>query len=386
MIFKTNNPTSPDISIEFNGVAFNYLSILQLKLELGENQHDLLRVHVGGLSTRLITDLDGVAVSCSWKQGNSGHEFRGYVSYIEPVFRSSNGTVNDSPFQEATIYCLGVSSDMKAKKSRLWEEPTLLSIVQTMARDYRFSYSIPVDSFSFPRLTQNSESDWGFLVRVVDLLGLTVTLHGTHLHIFDRHKAIGRQISYHRLTVPLSTGTMKTAPAQIMSLEGTFGTLTPYSNANSESITFLDNRGILGTTEIPSRDSGQGRVLNSNVHDQIVTNFVSPDLATKIVNSRARKKFPYEANIGLTGTSGIKPGGTVNVDKFGARFDGLWYVSSATHIITLDKYFTDIKVIKDSTNDDPFRIPPVSPIVEPPRSVLQNLSWRAATQMEDSYG
>lgn len=386
MIFKTRNETSPSINIELSGVAFNYLSLLSMQLELGENQHDMLVMHVAGLPPASVTSFDGVPVTCTWKQGKIGHEFRGYVTFIEPHFRSANGTVNDSPFQEAHIYCMGMSSLMRGKKSRLWESPSLASIVKDMAKEYRFSYSIPNDAFSFSRLTQNGESDWEFLIRVADYLGLVVTLHGTHLHVFDRYKYLGRQISYNKLTVPLAKGTMKTRPGQILTLDGVFGTVTPYSNVNQERITSLDNRGVLTTTNTPDRKSGQGKPLTSRLEDQVVTNFIAPDLAEKIINSRARKKFPYEAQVSLTGTSGIKPGGVVDVDRFGGKFDGLWYVSSVCHKITLDKYFTDVKILKDSTNEETYRVSPVTKFRDPPGSSLQNNTWRAATQWEETYG
>lgn len=386
MIFKSNNPLSPSVEITIDGVAVDYLSMQQVKLELSENKHDLARIFMAGIPPQAITDYEGAAVSISWYQGAAGHEFRGYINHIDPEFQNSAGTVNNSPFQLSHIYCVGATFDMHGKRSRLWENPSLYDVVKNISDRYQYSFSVPVDSFRFPRLVQNEESDWAFLVRVCDSLGYVVTGHGTHLHIFDRYKAIGRGISLHLLTMPMSTATMSVKPGQILSMRGSFGRVTPTADTNNEVITSLDNRGVLTTTNNVSHDSYSGRTIEPRFTDQLSRNVTSPEHANRIIQARARHKFPYEATIEITGTAGIKPGGMVDLHQTSARFDGLWYVPSVTHTLTLDKYFTELKVIKDSTNEDSFRVPPVAKVSDPPDSVLHETSWRALTHMEETYG
>ena len=386
MIIKTQSPLSPSVDISFDGIAMNYLSIQQAVLDLKENKHDLLKVRIGGIPPKDVTDLDGAAVSLSWYTGAAGHEFRGYVAFVEPEFVNNQGLVNDSPLQTAWIHCLGASFDMHGKRTRVWELPTLRKVVETLALEYQFSYSIPVDDFSFPRLIQAGESDWAFLVRLCDSLGYEVTMHGTHVHVFDRYKSIGRQISYHKLSVPAADANMQVQPGQILNMHGSFGRVTPNANNTQESITSLDNRGVVTKTNTVDYDSFQGRRIDSRFRDELAYNVTSPEHAQKIIRARARHKFPYEAHFSTTGVAGVKPGGIVDVDRFTGRFDGLWYVSSVTHTLTFDKFFTDITAHKDSTNDDPFRIPSVTRVKEVPASILHNSSWRAQTQMVEVYG
>jgi phage protein D len=386
MIFRSNNPLSPSVEITIDGVAVDYLSMQQVKLELSENKHDLARIFMAGIPPQAITDYEGAAVSISWHQGAAGHEFRGYVNHIDPEFQNSSGTVNGSPFQLAHIYCVGATFDMHAKRSRLWETKTLYDVVKAFADRYRYSFSIPIDTFLFPRLVQNEESDWAFLVRVCDALGFVVTGHGTHLHVFDRYKAIGRGISLHLLTMPMSNATMAVKPGQILNMQGSFGRVTPTADTNNEVITSLDNRGVVTVTNSVVHDSHSGRPITPKFTDELSRNAISPAHANRMIQARARHKFPYEATIEITGAAGIKPGGMVDLKQTSARFDGLWYVPSVTHTLTLDKYFTELKVIKDSTNEDSFRVPPVAKVKDPPDSVLHENSWRALTHMEETYG
>lgn len=386
MIIKTQSPLSPSIDITFDGIAMNYLSIQQMAISLSENKHDHLKVRVAGIPPKDVTDLDGAPVSLSWYTGAAGHDFRGYVTYVEPEFVNSLGIVNDSPLQTAWIHCLGASFDMHGKRTRVWESPSLRKVVEALALEYQFSFSIPVDDFTFPRLIQSGESDWAFLVRVCDSLGYEVTMHGTHIHVFDRYKSIGRQISYHKLSVPAADANFQVEPGQILSMTGTFGRVTPAANSNTESITSLDNRGVITTTNPVAHDSYQGRPVGSRFHDDLSYNVTSPEHAQKIIQARSRHKFPYEATISTTGVAGVKPGGIVDVDRFTSRFDGLWYVSSVTHTLAFDKFFSEITAHKDSTNDDPFRIPSVTRVQEVPAPVLHNSSWRAKTQMVEVYG
>lgn len=386
MIFRTHNATSPTVNISFDGVAVDYLSIVQIQLELTENQHDLVRIKMAGIPPTAITDYIDAPVSVSWSQGAASNKFVGYVVYIEPEYKNNQGMVNNSPFQSATIYCVGASFDMRGKKATFWENTSLQDIVSKLADEYRYSYSIPVDTFKFFRLAQDGRSDWEFLVDVADSLGYSVTAHGTHLHVFDRYKALGRSISYNVLDTIGKSLESTIRPGLILSFKGSFGKVTPTGTSNDDDISSVDNRGKLVAATTKSRDSGSGRPIKSRFTDQISMSLVSSDYAERYLEARARKKFPFSARVELSGTSGIKPGGIVNVDKFNAKFDGLWYVSGVTHTITLDKFSTELLIIRDSTNDDPFRITPVKSVGEVPDPVLRESYWGASTQMEEIYG
>lgn len=386
MIFKSRNPISPTVNITIGGVYFDYVRIVQVELELAENQHDLARIVVAGIHPEGITDYINAPVALSWDQEGSGHEFKGYITHIEPEYISKQGLVNGSPFQLSTMYCFGASFDMKAKVNRVWNDSSLEDIVKEIAHEYQYSYSIPIEDFKYPRLIQSEESDWEFLVRIVDDLGYVITIHETHIHIFDRFKALGRQISTHQLETPAQNKSVSPRPGMILSFNGSFGLVTPTVTSNNAAVDTLDNAGVLISKRSPNAYSNMGKKLESRFVDQLSVNITSAEYAEKLINARSRKSFPFVATVELTGTSGIKPGGIVDVQKFNSKFDGLWYVSKVSHTLTVDKFFTELKIIKDSTNDEYFSIPPVTRYGNTPSSVIKDSFWIAETQMEDIYG
>jgi len=390
MIFRSQNPLSPIVDVTIGNVYIDYLRIVQIEMTLSENNHDLVKITFAGLNTEAVADYINAPVTISWHQDDvpEGQEFRGYVVWLEPQYTNSQGLVNQSPFQLTVVHCLGASFDMRPKVVRFWEEPTLLEIITAIGLKYQFSWSIPNDDFRFTRLTQTEESDWEFLLKVCDYLGYSVTIHGTHIHVFDRYKSLGRQISYHRLDVPLSNQSsgFQVTPGQILGMNMTAGNTTPYENTNTEFVNAMDNNGnIIGTLPF-ERQSGYGETINSGIQDQLAMNAVSYELAQRMVEGRARKKFPVRAVLQITGLAGVKPGGVVNIQKFNNRFDGFWYVESVCHTVTLDKYFTEVTVLKDATNDIASSVPAISQYGTAPESVLVDTKWKASTQLEEIYG
>jgi len=385
MIFRSSSPLSPSVDITFGGVYVDYARIVQVELELGENQHDLLRVVMAGIPQMAVTDYINAPVSLTWFQDSMGHSFKGYVVFVDPEYKNSQGSVHESPFQLTTLYCLGASFDMQAKVTRSWESPTIMSIVKELAEKYQYSYSVPEDDFKYVRLVQSEESDWEFLVRVSHDMGYVVTIHGTHIHVFDRYKAIGRQISFHLLETFNSSKDLKVRPGRILTFNGSFGQVTPRSTSNDEVITSLDSAGTLVTTETVGRESGLGKALPARFRDQLAVNLVSANYAEALLEARTRNKFPFEATLELTGTAGIKPGGVVDIQKFKSNFDGLWYVSKVCHTLTFDKFFSEVTVLRDSTSEEPFKTHYVTSVGEVPPSTIRNNYWCAESLLGEVY-
>lgn len=377
MIFKSNGPLSPDIQMNVFGVPFDYISVQQLILDLSEDNHDMLTMVATGLPPSAVLSFVNAPVSVEWRHGSTtGHSFRGYVTHVKPSFEGTAGLVNSSPFQTVEIVCLGASFTMKGKKNRLWENVSLSGIVSSICLDHRFSHEVPRDTFRFFRVVQSGESDWEFLKRLCHDLGYSMTLHGTHLHIFDRLTAVGRNISRHRLRVPGKT-TAAVDQGQILKMDATVGYLTPEGNSNTDKISVLDNRGAVSTITRKPPTSGTGVRLESLFTDEVSGTSLSVDYARKTLAARARNKFPFHARLELTGTSGILPGGFVEISEFSAEFDGLWYVTDIRHTLTRDKYYTELSVIKDTTKGvgTPTNFVPA---ITRPASVLNANVWRSS--------
>jgi hypothetical protein len=383
MIFKSSHPLSPEVEISIPGVGFDYMAIKRLTLELSENKHDALKILVTGINPRRVIEFLNTPVDVKWSHNDLSHRFVGYITHIDPEHQARQGLVRGSPLQISTVYCLGASFDMKQKRNNVWDDVTLDVVVREIAQRYRYSVATPRDDFVFHRIVQGGESDWELLSRLCSQLGYSLTIHGTHIHIFDRYKALSRDTSLTSLTVPgRRSGAIQ--PGQIMSFNASLGYLTPEGNVNEETLSVLDNQGKINVLTSGKPGGTLGKKLPGLFTDELSHTSLSVSDARRELQNRQRSKYPFTAHVEATGTIGVVPGGLVDVQDFDSQFDGLWYVTDVSHVLTRDKYYTDLSIIKDSLNGTPRRTG-TTRANRPPTSVLRPNKWQASTQKVTVY-
>lgn len=388
MIFKSTSRISPTIDFVVDGVPMRYMSIVQMILELSENQHDMLRVRVAGIPPRLLTEYLNKPVYAYWGMGINKHEFCGYIASVEPTYMNSGGVVNGSPFQVVELVCAGASYAMRAKRNRLWTNTPLQTIATTLANEYRFSVSCVHEPYAFPRLVQSGESDWEFLNKVVDAYGLSMSMHGTHLHIWNPMNALGRATSYHDLkNIKARNGDTAVLPATILSMKGMFGETILPSTSHGVTFTVVEDRGMVYTVD-HSHDgevTGFGKTIDFGITDELSANVTSAQMAETLAKAYNRGIGSLTARLSLTGTAGMLPGGIVSISNFDSNFDGFWYVKEVCHTATQDEFFTDLLIARKDTSDtEPFMtIQSKAPDI--PRPAFIGNAWAASTQLEDLY-
>jgi phage protein D len=386
MIIKTNSGLSPDVVITISGVEVDYAAINKITLSLDENKHDICTISIAGLAPKSITDyIDApVRVFISTGPGRE-QEFCGYVVYVEPGSNSQAGLVNNSPFQVSNVVCLGTSVSMKGSKNKVWESTSLPIIAQTLAYNYGYSLDVYKDTFEFPRLVQSSESDWAFLLKVCEMYGMRVTVHGTHMHIWDPFKALGRLSSFNKLYT--SRSTLDNVPGSILKFTGTFGYLSPEGMSTNFKTASLDRYGtIVEVTSASQKDhSWSGNGHSSKFMNEINTTTQTVEEASRKMKEYNRKYFAFNASVQIVGGSGVVPGGVVEVRDYNSNFDGYWYVHSVQHTIGGSQYLTDLKIARDYNTVDEYVIPTVSTVNSPPDPVLINNSWRTSRSMVTLY-
>lgn len=386
MIFTSHSRISPNINFVIDNAPMRYMSIVQMELGLAENQHDILRVRVAGVPPRLLTEYLSKPVLCYWGFGVDKHEFCGYIASVEPSFRNSDGVINGSPFQLVELVCMGASYRMRAKKTRLWENASIQSVATTLADEYKFSVSSVTESFAYPRIIQSEESDWEFLNKVAHMYGLSVSMHGTHIHVWNPMNALGRQISYHELkNIKARNGDVKTYPATILSMQGIFGDSIDPLSSHELSATVLDNQGKTYTSNNFNETTGFGKTIDIKISDNISINATSTTMADSIVTANSRGINTLTAKLSLTGTAGVLPGGIVSISNFESNFEGFWYVKEVTHTVTRDEFFTQMTVSRKDTNDINAYMTMQSTMPEVPESSFVDNVWRSSRQMEDIY-
>lgn len=388
MIFKSRSRISPKIDFIVDGVPMRYMSIVQMSLELAENQHDMLRVRVAGIPPRLLTEHLNKPVYAYWGMGINRHEFCGYIASVDPTYTNSGGVINGSPFQIVELVCVGASYKMRAKRNRLWANSSIQTIATTLANEYRFSVSCVNEPYAFPRLVQSGQSDWEFLSKVVDTYGLSMSMHGTHLHIWNPMNAFGRAVTYHDLkNIKARNGDTAVLPATILSMKGIFGETILPSTSHGVTFTVVEDGGQVYTSDHShdGEQTGFGKPIDFGIVDEISANVTTAQMADTLAKAYNRGIGSLTARLSLTGTAGVLPGGIVNISNFDSNFDGFWYVKEVCHTATQDEFFTELLVARKDTNDTEPRMTTQSTMPDIPRPSFVNGAWVASTQLEDLY-
>jgi hypothetical protein len=387
MIIKTGSQLSPAVSVTINNVEVNYSSIISVDLCLDENKHDVCTLVMSGIPARAITDYIDAPIRVFATTGqNRNQEFCGYITFIEPTTTTAQPLVNSSPFQTAKIVALGASYVMKGAKNRLWENAPISAIAQDMCKKYGFSLDVPKDGYSEPVKAQISESDWEFLTITAEQLGYRVTVHGTHMHIWDPFKAIGRLLSYTNLYTARSA--LSNAPGLILRLQGTFGYLTPEGFSTNYQTASLDSFGNILTVRSDSLSESQswsGNGHSSKFFNEINDNVDNVAQATKRMSAKNKQFYAFNAHLEVTDGLGILPGGVVNLLEYNSNFDGLWYVRSVRHKFERSSYKTELHIARDFNTTKEFTTPPVSSYETPPAPSLLSGSWRAERRKVTVY-
>lgn len=389
MIFKGSSDLSPKVTISIDNVPVDYTSIKRLTVELREDMHDVVIMEIAGLNPRLISEYVDRPVKMSIElRERDTYTFCGYLAYLEPFSSSYEGTVNSSPFQMTRMYCFGASYVMKSKYSRTWENVTLSDIATTFADKYKFSVSVPDDSYRFSRLVQGSQSDWSFLVESAKALGYSVVVENTHIHIWDRYKAISRKRSYSTLyTLRGTGGDPRPQPGQIIKFDGRIGAVTPDGSRTFDTIHVLDKTGnIISTSNDGSLDhSGLGTPVESPFTNTFNKNADTYEMGHKLVEGTLRQKFPFFAKVDVVGDSAIHPGGIVNINEYNSQFDGFWYVTAVRHEITMSSMLTSLEIIKDAFGKSSADPSTTSMYSTPPEAALNNGIWISETEHVNVY-
>lgn len=383
MIHKNPYGVSPTLEITVANTPFDYTSVNLVELLLEENKHDTLILHVSGVPPRAITEYYGRPVLVKFSTGgNFSEEFYGYVEDVRPESFTGFGLMNKSPFQSAKIVCMGTSYVMRGTTSNTWNGYRLSDIAKELASKYSFSLDAPSDNLVHDAILQTNESDWNFITRYSSLLGYSVNVHGTHMHVYDPYKALSRQNSYHKLvTVRQTRGSVTPSPGQVIEFTGTFSKRHIDGEYKASRIAVVGNDNSmydLSSNQLETAHNGVARYRN-----RIATYASSYEEADRYIKSRAKKDYDYYATVRVVGLAGCRPGGIVSIDNYNGEFDGFWYVQKVAHTIHSDAFYTEIDIARNFnselrfTNTEKYRIPP------PP--VFGKTSWGSSDRVVNEY-
>ena len=381
MIFRGLRANAPFIDVIIDGVFLDYTSIRKLELHLEENNHDALVIQFAGLSPKVMISMINRPVRLTWKFGSASHEFAGYVLSVNPVSVTKQGLVNGSPFQTADVICLGASSSLRGKKSRVWENVSLPNVVAELANTYRFTFSIPNDYTVVPRLVQASESDWEMLVRLATTLGYCINMHGTHLMIWDRTRYLSRGASYGEvISAKESAGRTSDTPGSLIELDAQYE--LPSSAVSSGVDTAGQYTGTIGPF---NNNTGAGKEEDHLFNDELSMNITSSSTGSAFVRAKNITSRPFTMKVNCLGLTGCLPGGVIRMDTMGTDADGLWCVVSVKQIAVTDRFVSEMVITRESTNLSPTILPPSQVFARVPIPVIRNSRWESSLDLRELY-
>jgi hypothetical protein len=389
MIFKSASQLSPNVEVAIDNVPVNYMTLQQITVEEKENMHNLAILEFAGMNTQLVHEYLNAPITFSIElTGKDIFNFHGYITFVEPVSVTHDGVINNSPFQNTRVYCFGSSYAMKSTYSCIWENKTISDIATEIANKYKFSVSVPNNSYRFPRLVQSSQSDWKFLNKASELLGYSVLMDGTHIRIWDPYSSLYQNVSYTMLlTIRGSRGAVSPQPGQILKFEGRIGAVTTDGSRSSDTLHVLDKSGQLlsVSNEDTFESSGLATGIKSQFNNVLSINADSFDMANRLVTGALRKKFPMRASVEVVSDPSIKPGGIVSINEYNTEFDGFWYVTSVRHELLQSHMRTYLELARDGLGTIATAKKATAAYAIPPVPALVGTTWISSKDYINVY-
>lgn len=371
---------SATLDVTIGGVPFDYSSMTSITIEYDENKHDLASIRMSGLPPQAVVDYRGAPVEIVFYTTPSYRDtFIGYIEEIKPVSETRQGLINGSPIQDAVITCLGVSYSMSGGRSKLWEDVTLNDVVNHLAYAYGLSYSIPETTLRTSKL-QHDESDFSFLSRITKEHGFSVSIHGTHIDIWDPFDALSRgKATFYASGIKNAFTQTQPSPGQITKFTASFGRNAADGIYKDTYVSVMSDRGV--TFDVSSSSLlGLKPGKFPNRQSVIVDSYAE---AENLIRAESRKNYDYTAKLEVLGIAGAAPGTVVLVDGFNTEYDGYWYVRGVKHTITTGVFSSVLDVARNATLQ--FENTNVSKYRTPPAASYINGKWRASRLRYDVY-
>lgn len=228
---------------------------------------------------------------------------------------------------------LPVSSGAKLeKRSKSWEETTLKTVAQEMAKraGLKLIYEA-ADNPSYSRLEQTLQSDFGFLQDTATKEGIAIKVSGGSLVLFDEYK--------YEQQSPIATITR--GEDNVIGHSFSWSTANAAYRSCTVSYTDSKTKKTISATYTPPGAPKTGPVLKSNEQAD------SQAAALKLARKRLREnnKQVGTGSLSLMGDIRMAAALTINVKGWG-RFDGKYIIESAKHSIGSSGFTTNLEIRK----------------------------------------
>lgn len=276
--------------------------------------------------------------------------------YVDSI-RASGGSSGRQVELRAVSIPLNKPIRRKAK-SRAWEKQTLKEVAQTIANDHKMKLLFDCEeNASLDRQDQSKESDLKFLSRLCEDAGLSIKVTDEKIVIFDQ--------SHYEKKKPIKTLTL--GESNILSWDFESQQSETYK---SVSVTYRDPKQKRKFNE----DSQNAKVDNASnkqwlnaavtTHTEIdplidengqeysvKKRVTSLEEARKFAKATLRKlnRRQVTGSVSVIGDVSLVAGVVIKCEGFG-KFDGNFYIESASHSMTSSGYVSNLSLVRVNTN------------------------------------
>lgn len=342
MVVAVNNPALNTIQqilvrdIEIDGELLNVTpsELKQVRISNAENKHEAALITTQ-LTKAQIDRFIGKPVTFKYGNKFSGGTFYGYIITINPNQDYQQDTIVD-------IACLGPTWPMQSGQPRFFINRTAPSIFGEIVKTHNIGCQVDTHPYSWPALSQTTESDWEFLQTLAMRLGYCIYVYN----------GVVRMVNPVRILT--ETGVMKRYIRSDDILDPSrdlldFNPLTQSLNIRDNvkpSFGYFDgeiprlsqNLGVYPyrmSTDTPIRDKGMSDVYSTAWERRV-------------------DFWNQQATARINGDSSIIPGVNVSIqisnNSSGRNeYDGTWLVRGVEHSLTNNSFQTALDLARDAS-------------------------------------
>lgn len=298
-----------------------------------------------------------VVTSWGWATRDE-QDFYGYVNHVEPV-------VEQKQVPMLNIYCIGAVWPMKLVAQRSWQNRTSDSVVAQIAREHLFSCLVKPDSYALPVLTQHGKSDWALLAQLAKRRGYTFYAANTDLRYLPRQMNASERVPLF-IKYPSNTYAARGA---VTSFTAVKGESVPGQGVKAARVQYAvsDDGTVSMVQSVPPQTSLGGSYVSDPVFSRVEHEHPVHSVADAQANLDGitnYNRFYIGATATLSGDTRVHQGITLRIGGVSDEDDGYWWVSEATHRITLTSYTTSVTLCRDAQGS-PVSNPDVATIRAP---------------------
>lgn len=323
-----------------------------------DRAHDIAVLRIRGMDPTTPAFLTGtpVMVDYGWSPVDVSR-FYGYVNHVVPEHRHD---VHPSlATMYAVVVCVGASYGARDATSAAWMNAQVSSLIEGLAKKYRFSGTVEVGDPVWPQLSNPGTSDWRFASEQAAKLGWSLAVNQTHLRFMSLEKIVSRYTN----TIP--TFWTKTSAPDI-----SFFTLNSFKVQQGETAHVDHHVKAIRVTSNVDRLLGEFTIESTPPAPLLAAASAAPVFhifetdvpadskgvaANALLGVHKDNRFYIQAEAVVAGNTKVTQAMPVLLLGLGSAHQGVWFVQRVEHHITADNYVCRLSLGRDGLMDNGLR-------------------------------